>query len=70
MEVYEIGTTEKLQAVKHANGRDWWLLTRNRIDTDLNASAFVRFLITPDGISEPYSQNYGPEGEWQVETFG
>ena len=46
---------EKMQAVRHANGRDWWLLIiqPNTIDS---SECFISFLITPEGFSEPYTQ--------------
>ena len=46
--------TEKLTAVKHANGRDWWLLVLKAFP-----DSFCKFLITPDGISGPYFQPIG-----------
>jgi len=39
---------EKMTAVKHANGRDWWLLTH-----EFNTNNFFEYLITPAGISGP-----------------
>ncbi len=42
----------KLTAVKHANGRDWWLIS-HKYNSDLS----FRFLITPFGISGPYVDN-------------
>ncbi|MBK8487329.1 MAG: T9SS type A sorting domain-containing protein [Chitinophagales bacterium] len=62
-------TTEKLQAVKHANGRDWWLIFRME-NIVLSESQFVRFLITPEGIEGPYYQPYGAENEWTYSNFG
>jgi len=46
---------EKMQAVRHGNGRDWWLLLHNG-ESDDSAHYFVRFLISPDGISEALYQ--------------
>ncbi len=46
--------TEKLLAIKHANGRDWWLLTRK-----FNSDTIIKFLISPSGISEPLCQEFG-----------
>ena len=46
---------EKMAAVKHANGRDWWLiLMSSNID-----SLFHKFLITPDSIIGPMDQKIG-----------
>lgn len=44
--------TQRTTAVKHANGRDWWLV-QQRWDQD----EYITFLITPDGILGPYKQS-------------
>jgi PKD repeat protein len=44
----------KLTTVRHANGRDWWLLVQ-KYDTNL----FYRFLITPEGIIQMSFQQIG-----------
>ncbi|MEP7263578.1 MAG: T9SS type A sorting domain-containing protein [Bacteroidota bacterium] len=44
----------RLTACKHANGRDWWLVTRK-----CYSDIFYTFLITPDGISSPLTQQIG-----------
>ena len=54
----------KLSAVKHGNGRDWWLLCHK-----LNTNTFYKLLITPSGISLPATQSIGivrPEDTGQV----
>ncbi|MBC8045381.1 MAG: hypothetical protein H7Y00_01155 [Fimbriimonadaceae bacterium] len=53
--------TEKLQAVKHANGRDWWVLFHKRVPSfdDDSTNTFYKLLITPEGILGPYEQNVG-----------
>jgi hypothetical protein len=43
-----------LTICKHANGRDWWLLC-HRAHSDM----FFEFLISPTGISGPYTQSIG-----------
>jgi len=43
-----------LTACKHANGRDWWLITHQ-----YNSNLFYKFLITPFGISGPFTQSIG-----------
>ncbi len=45
--------SEKMNAVKHGNGRDWWLLLHNL------SYEFIRYLITPSGISGPFYQSIG-----------
>lgn len=61
-----------LSAIKHGNGRDWWLLV-----TKFNSNIFRRFLFSPDGIQSIGEQKigetvpnsvgysvYSPNGEW------
>jgi WD40-like Beta Propeller Repeat len=45
------GKIYPIRACKHANGRDWWIIT-----TDLNQSIFYTFLLDPSGISELFTQ--------------
>jgi hypothetical protein len=60
--------------VKHANGRDWWLLTGFE-----NTNVVIKYLITPDGIIGPYEQTtpltlsdgtsnklFSPDGSWYL----
>ncbi len=44
----------RLTAVRHANGRDWWLLTPHYIQ-----NKYTRFLVTPDSISSLKQQIIG-----------
>lgn len=44
----------RLTACKHANGRDWWLVTHQN-----NTNRYYKFLITPGGIQGPYTQDIG-----------
>ncbi len=46
---------EKMQAVKHANGRDWWILIHSSPYID-SADCFTRLLITPDAFEGPFYQ--------------
>jgi hypothetical protein len=45
---------EMMNAVKHANGRDWWLILHQGF-----SSNYLLYLITPAGISGPYIQSIG-----------
>lgn len=45
----------KLTAVRHANGRDWWILLLDRVN------GFVSFLSTPSGISQQSIQYIGSD---------
>ena len=44
----------RLTACKHANGRDWWIIT-HRWNSDL----YYKFLLTPDTIIGPMTQHIG-----------
>jgi len=48
--------SEKLAAVKHANGRDWWILTHSQ-----SSSNFYIFLLTPDTIYFNSTQSIGTD---------
>lgn len=58
---------EKMHAVKHANGRDWWLTTMLSSANDTTL-CLATFLITPDTILGPFTQCFtglpdlGPPG--------
>lgn len=42
-----------ITAIKHANGRDWWLITKdNRNGSPNGDNFFTKYLITSNGISE------------------
>ncbi|MBL0339590.1 MAG: hypothetical protein IPP71_00970 [Bacteroidetes bacterium] len=43
-------------AVKHGNGRDWWVLFRRY---DVVNDSMYRYLVTPAGIEGPFIQNVG-----------
>lgn len=56
----------KLSAIKHANGRDWWLITKK-----LTSPIFYKWLITPDSIIGPYIQaNQPASGSFADEPAG
>ncbi|MBK9732779.1 MAG: T9SS type A sorting domain-containing protein [Chitinophagaceae bacterium] len=66
-------TNGRLTACKHANGRDWWLISH-----EYRSNKYYKLLVTPDGIFGPYEQNIGspmiydiygyavfsPDGNW------
>ncbi len=49
--------TDGLAAIKHGNGRDWWLIFRTSGNNPLNS--FHKYLITPSGIISYPSQSIG-----------
>ncbi|MFZ1331166.1 MAG: hypothetical protein WAR83_03210, partial [Flavobacteriales bacterium] len=44
----------KITAVRHANGRDWWVFCHK-----INTNIFYRLLVTPDGVSVDGTQAIG-----------
>ncbi|MBK8846801.1 MAG: hypothetical protein IPO27_09770 [Bacteroidetes bacterium] len=48
-----------INAVKHGNGRDWWVL-RHSAEGD----TFYTFLLTPYGVDGPFTQVYGHINTW------
>lgn len=61
--------TEKLTAVKHANGRDYWLIAHlwGQVSSPSSylpfwygdCNIFIKYLVTPYGIKGPFYQNIG-----------
>nr|MBK9653832.1 T9SS type A sorting domain-containing protein [Bacteroidota bacterium] len=52
-----------LNAVRHGNGRDWWIITR--LGAIIPNDTFFVWLLEPNGISGPYKQHAGiskPDG--------
>lgn len=56
---------EKMNATKHANGRDWWLVLMST-NTD---QLYHKFLLTPQGIQGPFDQLIG-SGDNINKAFG
>ena len=50
-----------LRAVKHANGKDWWL-----VKADCNFNRYQEFLVKEDTILGPFYQNASVIGDWCV----
>ena len=44
----------KVAVTRHANGSDWWLVIH-----EVESTNFFIYLLTPNGISEPYLQSIG-----------
>jgi hypothetical protein len=53
-----LASASKMTSVKHANGRDWWIIRHGWRD-----NKYIKFLLTPDTILGPYFQNIGPAFE-------
>ncbi len=54
--------SESIGAVRHGNGRDWWL-NGHQIDPD-STNRFYEFLITSDSIFGPFYQDIGNKNYW------
>ncbi len=54
--VYDTLVCTHLTACKHANGKDWWVLTR-----EFYGDVFYRFLTTQNGVLGPWEQHIGPD---------
>ncbi len=48
-----------LTAVKHGNGRDWWVFFRKASLSTSASNTFYKYLITPSGITGPDTQSIG-----------
>ncbi len=63
--------TDAMAAVKHGNGRDWWMVCKptyvgaNLIPSD----TFYVYLVTPDSIHEPMKQRIGTDRGWGLGNF-
>ena len=47
-------TNTGIQAVKHGNGKDWWLICH-----EYNSNNYDRFLIDENGVHGPFVQSIG-----------
>jgi len=52
-------TLSGMSACQHANGRDWWVVMRERY-----SNTFFKLFISPDGLVRIDSQSIGPRGCW------
>ena len=57
----------KLTATRHANGRDWWLITGEQ---DIYTNVLYQFLITPDSIINIGKKDVGPGIVYDVPSVG
>lgn len=62
--IYQAMCSSRMTAVKHANGRDWWLIRHGDRD-----NKYIKFLVTPDTIAGPYFQNIGPPFNYNGDVF-
>jgi len=62
--IYEPMSSSRMTAVKHGNGRDWWLIRHG----DGN-NKYIKFLVTKDSISGPFYQFVGPNFNHNNEVF-
>lgn len=54
-----------MQAVKHANGKDWWL-----VKTGVDTNIIYKFLVTADSIYGPFVQSINSPKLGKLEIIG
>lgn len=52
--IESIRLADMLTSVRHANGRDWWIVMTRTL-----SNTHYRFLLTPEGIQGPFQQDFG-----------
>ena len=58
VQLNNVRNADCLQAIKHGNGRDWWIISKY---SDINETQYNRFyiyLVTPNGIFTPTIQDF------------
>ncbi len=61
-----------LTATKHANGRDWWIITPENPSWQKLSNSYYTLLLTSDGVSEPSKQSIGERWErrdWSCQSI-
>jgi hypothetical protein len=58
--LYHNFMADQIMAVRHANGRDWWVVVPK-----LRANTYYIWLFSPEGMQGPKEQNIGPEWTWR-----
>lgn len=60
-----------LTAIKHGNGRDWWIIGKLSNINGTTHNRFYRYLVTPDSIYNPIVQNFNDatDGDFQKIVF-
>jgi hypothetical protein len=48
-----------ISAVKHGNGRDWWIVLRSWVYSPMRTNDFYSFLVTPNGVNALPVQSIG-----------
>ncbi len=64
--------TDAMAAVKHGNGRDWWMVckpTYSGATGVIPSDTLYVYLVTPDSIHEPMKQRIGTDRGWGLGNF-
>ncbi len=56
---------QQLTAVRHANGRDWWIVVPYSTINDTPRNRYLKFLFSPYGIKGPFRQDIGDNWGYQ-----
>ena len=52
--------SDAMHALRHGNGRDWWVYVREcALDSSTASNLWFRYLVDPNGIHGPFTQNIG-----------
>jgi hypothetical protein len=64
--------TDAMAAVKHGNGRDWWIACKPSYvgaTSLIPSDTFYVYLVTPDSIHAPMKQRIGTDRGWGLGNF-
>jgi hypothetical protein len=57
-----------MHAIKHANGRDWWLLKSSKNENGRSENWMTTFLVKPDTVEGPFNQKVSNDTFINTET--
>jgi hypothetical protein len=58
-----------LSAIKHANGRDWWVISKLYNQNGTTHNRFYVYLITPSGVSDSLIQDLGNATDYGLQKL-
>ncbi len=58
-QIFNNRVADCIQAIRHGNGRDWWVITKVSSTNLSQLNRFIVFQVTPNGVSNPVSYDFG-----------